>query len=96
MCALFPSVLPNRSLVDADGQSITETDGIWDPSSSMETPGASMAAVTFKGEDGSEEMHVFFAMAWFHMESWAWAHYLMEWATQGVFQVRVDCLWRFL
>ncbi|CAB1107791.1 unnamed protein product [Ectocarpus sp. CCAP 1310/34] len=73
-------------LVDSDGQSISDTDGIWDPSSTMETPGASMAAVTFKGEDGSEEMHVFFAMAWFHMESWAWAHYIMEWATQGVFQ----------
>ncbi|CAN0098935.1 unnamed protein product, partial [Ectocarpus sp. 13 AM-2016] len=73
-------------LVDSDGQSISDTDGIWDPNSTMETPGASIAAVTFKGEDGSEEMHVFFAMAWFHMESWAWAHYIMEWATQGVFQ----------
>lgn len=46
-----------------------------------------MAAVVYAGEDGSEEMHVFFAMGWFDMESWAWAHYIVEWGTQGVFQV---------
>ena len=34
-------------------------------------------------------MHVFFAMTWYDMESWAWGHYILEWATQGVFQVRL-------
>lgn len=44
--------------------------------------------MTYNGVDGDEEMHVFFAMAWFDMGSWAWAHYIMEWGTKGVFAVR--------
>lgn len=39
------------------------------------------------GNDGSEEMHLFFNIAWFDAGSWAWAHYLNEWCTKGVFQV---------
>lgn len=39
------------------------------------------------GDDGSEELHLFFNIAWFDAGSWAWAHYLNEWCTKGVFQV---------
>lgn len=47
----------------------------------------SAAAVTYIGENGEEEMHVFFAMGWFDVGSWAWAHYIAEWATKGIFAV---------
>lgn len=47
----------------------------------------SAAAVTYKGPGGEEEMHVFFKLAWFDLGSWAWAHYITEWATKGIFQV---------
>ena len=47
----------------------------------------SAAAVTYTGAGGEEEMHVFFHLAWFDLGSWAWAHYITEWATKGIFQV---------
>lgn len=62
--------------------------GVWNPDGYADA-GASVAAVVYTGEDESEEMHVFFAMGWFDMESWAWGHYIVEWGTQGVFQVCV-------
>lgn len=37
---------------------------------------------------GLEELHVFFELAWFDMGSWAWGHYLAEWGTRGIFQVK--------
>jgi len=48
----------------------------------------SSAAVVFTGDDGEEEMHLFFHLGWFDTGSWAWAHYVFEWATKGVFQVK--------
>lgn len=47
----------------------------------------SAAIVSWSGTDGLEEMHVFFAMAWFDVGSWAWAHYIAEWGTKGIFAV---------
>lgn len=47
----------------------------------------SVAAATYTGDDGEEEMHVFFAMGSFDVGSWAWAHYIAEWGTKGVFAV---------
>ncbi|CAM9838625.1 unnamed protein product, partial [Discosporangium mesarthrocarpum] len=47
-------------------------------------PSASL--VEWIGDDGLEELHVFFSVAWFDMGSWAWTHYINEWATRGVFQ----------
>lgn len=45
--------------------------------------------ISYKSEtDGSEELYVFFPIAWFDAESWAWAHYFHEWASKGVFMVR--------
>ncbi|CAM9922367.1 unnamed protein product, partial [Scytosiphon promiscuus] len=46
----------------------------------------SAAVVTYSGEGGEEEMHVFFNLAWFDVGSWAWAHYINEWGTKGIFQ----------
>lgn len=46
------------------------------------------AILTYTGDDGEDEMHVFFPIAWFDAGSWAWAHYFHEWATKGVFMVR--------
>lgn len=43
--------------------------------------------MTYLGDDGLEEMHVFFAMAWFDLGSWAWMHYINEWGTKGIFMV---------
>lgn len=43
--------------------------------------------MTYRGTDGLEEMHVFFAMAWFDLGSWAWMHYVNEWGTKGTFMV---------
>lgn len=44
--------------------------------------------MTYNGTGGLEEMHVFFALAWFDLGSWAWMHYVNEWGTKGVFMVR--------
>ena len=46
----------------------------------------SVAAVAYASDDGYEELHVFFAMAWFDIGSWAWGHFVVEWGTKGVFQ----------
>ena len=43
--------------------------------------------MTYLGPDGLEEMHVFFALAWFDLGSWAWMHYINEWGTKGIFMV---------
>lgn len=81
------------SLGDEDGNTIISTDGHsnlgYTEEDSSVVAGSSVAAVVYAGDDGSEEMHVFFAMTWYDMESWAWGHYILEWATQGVFQVRL-------
>ncbi|CAM9564850.1 unnamed protein product [Pylaiella littoralis] len=44
---------------------------------------AAMLSYTGTGDD--EELHVFFTMGWFDAGSWAWAHYVHEWATKGIF-----------
>ena len=44
--------------------------------------------VEYIGADGLEEMHVFLGLAWFDQGSWAWAHFIAEWGTRGIFQVR--------
>lgn len=46
------------------------------------------AIVEYIGADGLEEMHVFLGLAWFDQGSWAWAHFIAEWGTRGIFQVR--------
>ncbi|CAM9155683.1 unnamed protein product [Discosporangium mesarthrocarpum] len=46
----------------------------------------SASIVEWIGDDGLEELHVFFSVAWFDTGSWAWVHYINEWATRGVFQ----------
>eukprot|EP00904_Undaria_pinnatifida_P003100 jgi/Undpi1/12791/HiC_scaffold_7.g02458.m1 len=56
------------------GVTLTTTEGY--PSASI---------MTYLGDDGLEEMHVFFAMAWFDLGSWAWMHYINEWGTKGIF-----------
>lgn len=61
---------------DASGTSIT-VDGL-----------RNAACLTYAA-DGVEEMHVFFAIAWFDAGSWAWAHYFHEWASKGVFMVGI-------
>lgn len=50
---------------------------------------ANAAMLSYTGNDGHEELHVFFTMAWFDSESWAWAHYVHEWVTKGIFMVRL-------
>ncbi len=45
------------------------------------------AIVEYVGADGLEEMHVFLGLAWFDQGSWAWAHFIVEWGTRGIFQV---------
>lgn len=45
------------------------------------------AIVEYIGTDGLEEMHVFLGLAWFDTGSWAWAHFIAEWGTKGIFQV---------
>eukprot|EP00904_Undaria_pinnatifida_P003099 jgi/Undpi1/12790/HiC_scaffold_7.g02457.m1 len=45
----------------------------------------SAGIMTYLGPDGLEEMHVFFALAWFDLGSWAWMHYINEWGTKGIF-----------
>ena len=72
---------------DADGASITVTENWISGDTSGSNTYTSVAAVTFDGENGEEEMHVFFAMGWFDVGSWAWAHYIAEWATKGIFAV---------
>lgn len=47
----------------------------------------SVAIAEYIGADGLEEMHVFAGLAWFDLGSWAWAHYIVEWGTRGIFQV---------
>lgn len=48
----------------------------------------SVAACSYHGVDGEEEMYLFFSLAWFDLGSWAWAHYIAEWGTKGIFTVR--------
>ena len=43
--------------------------------------------VEYIGDDGLEEMHVFLGLGWFDQGSWAWAHFIAEWGTRGIFQV---------
>ena len=47
---------------------------------------ANAAMIAYKSEDGYEELHVFFNLAWFDIGSLAWGHYLVEWGTRGVMQ----------
>eukprot|EP00903_Cladosiphon_okamuranus_P009435 g8995.t1 len=44
------------------------------------------AIVEYIGADGLEELHVFLGLAWFDQGSWAWAHFIAEWGTRGIFQ----------
>ncbi|CAM9841874.1 unnamed protein product [Choristocarpus tenellus] len=46
----------------------------------------SVSAVQWIGNDGPEELHIFYSFAWFDMGSWAWANFFAEWATRGAFQ----------
>ncbi len=46
------------------------------------------AIVEYIGADGLEEMHIFISLAWFDAGSWAWAHFITEWGTRGIFQVK--------
>lgn len=73
-CCSAPS---DDRYADETGTSIVTGDGV-----------INTAVLTYTGADGSEEMHIFFPLAWFDAGSWAWAHYLNEWATKGVFMVR--------
>lgn len=43
--------------------------------------------LSYTGTDGHEELHIFFTMGWFDAGSWAWTHYVHEWATKGIFMV---------
>lgn len=65
---------------DGDGVPLIVTEGTFSY--------PSVAAVTYAGDGGEEEMHLFFTLAWFDLGSWAWAHYIAEWGTKGVFTVR--------
>ena len=47
----------------------------------------SVAAMAYASNDGYEELHLFFSVAWFDIGSWAWGHFFVEWGTKGVFQV---------
>lgn len=68
-----------RSYADANGTSLAVNEsGIVYPS---------VAAMTYLGNEGEEEMHIFFTLAWFDIGSWAWAHYIAEWGTKGMFAV---------
>lgn len=72
-----PPPSPSPRYANADGTVITPT-----------TPYPENVAITeYIGADGLEEMHVFIGLAWFDMGSWAWAHYIAEWGTKGIFQV---------
>lgn len=53
------------------------------------------AVVTYAGGSGEEEMHVFFSMAWWNLDSWAWGHYIAEWGTKGIFAVGIASQFRF-
>eukprot|EP00903_Cladosiphon_okamuranus_P021170 g19446.t1 len=46
----------------------------------------SVAAMSYTSDDGYEELHLFFSIAWFDLGSWAWAHFFVEWGTRGIFQ----------
>lgn len=74
---LFPRVVGRYA--DADGNVLAASD------SYGEYP--SVAACTYRGVDGEEEMFLFFALAWFDEGSLAWAHYIAEWGTKGIFAV---------
>eukprot|EP00904_Undaria_pinnatifida_P011670 jgi/Undpi1/7633/HiC_scaffold_23.g10106.m1 len=50
------------------------------------TLGPNAAIAQYIGADGLEELHVFIALAPLDMGSWAWAHYIADWGTKGVFQ----------
>lgn len=63
--------------VDAGGSNVP---------SSLSFP--SVAAMAYTGDDGYEELHVFFSLAWFDLGSWAWGHFIVEWGTRGIFQVK--------
>ncbi|CAM9308757.1 unnamed protein product [Choristocarpus tenellus] len=45
-----------------------------------------VSAVEWIGEDGLEELHLWFAMGWFDMGSWGWGNYITDWGTKGIFQ----------
>lgn len=64
---------------DSDGNPLVAVDG--------STSFPSVAACTLTGVGGDESMFVFFSLAWFDIGSWAWAHYIAEWGTKGVFAV---------
>ncbi|CAM9819067.1 unnamed protein product, partial [Scytosiphon promiscuus] len=46
----------------------------------------SVGIAEYIGADGLEEMHVFLGLAWFDVGSWAWAHFIAEWGSRGIFQ----------
>ncbi|CAM9973823.1 unnamed protein product, partial [Pylaiella littoralis] len=46
----------------------------------------SVGIAEYIGADGLEEMHVFLGLGWFDVSSWAWAHFIVEWGTKGIFQ----------
>ena len=54
--------------------------------SSTDPPFPSVAAIEYVSDDGYEEIHYFFSMAWFDLGSLAWIHHAVEWGTKGVFQ----------
>lgn len=68
-----------NSYADSSGTSLAATEG------DITYPSA--AAITYRGDSGEEEMHIFFTLAWFDLGSWAWGHYIFEWGTKGVFAV---------
>ncbi|CAN0515034.1 unnamed protein product, partial [Ectocarpus sp. 12 AP-2014] len=37
----------------------------------------SVAAMAYASDDGYEELHLFFSVAWFDTGSWAWAHFFI-------------------
>ncbi|CAN0214942.1 unnamed protein product, partial [Scytosiphon promiscuus] len=43
------------------------------------------AMLSYTGDDGHEELHIFFTIGWFDAGAWPWAHYFNEWATKGIF-----------
>lgn len=53
----------------------------------LDNEAANVAIITYTVTDGPEEMHLFFPLAWFDAGSWAWAHFIQEWASKGVFMV---------
>ncbi|CAM9431671.1 unnamed protein product, partial [Hapterophycus canaliculatus] len=71
------SILANY--VSEDGDILLGTTNAFDGAQSV-------GIAEYLGSDGLEEMHIFLGLAWFDVGSWAWAHYVAEWGTRGIFQ----------